>query len=209
MPVLQFLPLSSSVLQASTLIVYAKVGGQRASACMHAHPSNRALWTMHFRCCAVIPAVHQNKPTAAAAKHASLDSAAVDSALLGMQALYMLAPEECCLPVSLLCGLYHIMPGCACMALQTAPDRGPHGITAFIIEQGMPGFTTAQKLDKLGMRGSDTCELIFEDCEVGWQDHMTHLQHGGGSSKGKKHPDPLRGTKMCRGEHLPAGSSAL
>jgi isovaleryl-CoA dehydrogenase len=43
---------------------------------------------------------------------------------------------------------------------------GPRGITAFIIEKGMKGFSTAQKLDKLGMRGSDTCELVFEDCEV-------------------------------------------
>jgi isovaleryl-CoA dehydrogenase len=40
------------------------------------------------------------------------------------------------------------------------------GITAFIIEKGMPGFSTAQKLDKLGMRGSNTCELVFRDCEV-------------------------------------------
>lgn len=49
---------------------------------------------------------------------------------------------------------------------KTAPDQGPHGITAFIVEKGMRGYKTAQKLDKLGMRGSDTCELIFEDCEV-------------------------------------------
>ncbi len=49
---------------------------------------------------------------------------------------------------------------------KTDPDAGPRGITAFLIEKGMPGFTTAQKLDKLGMRGSDTCELVFEDCEV-------------------------------------------
>jgi isovaleryl-CoA dehydrogenase len=49
---------------------------------------------------------------------------------------------------------------------KTNPDAGPRGITAFLIEKGMPGFTTAQKLDKLGMRGSDTCELVFEDCEV-------------------------------------------
>jgi isovaleryl-CoA dehydrogenase len=40
------------------------------------------------------------------------------------------------------------------------------GITAFLIEKGLKGFSTAQKLDKLGMRGSDTCELVFEDCEV-------------------------------------------
>jgi isovaleryl-CoA dehydrogenase len=49
---------------------------------------------------------------------------------------------------------------------KTDPDAGPRGITAFIIEKGMKGFSTAQKLDKLGMRGSDTCELVFENCEV-------------------------------------------
>jgi len=49
---------------------------------------------------------------------------------------------------------------------KTDPNGGPRGITAFIIEKGMKGFSTAQKLDKLGMRGSDTCELVFEDCEV-------------------------------------------
>lgn len=49
---------------------------------------------------------------------------------------------------------------------KTDASRGAHGITAFIVEKGMKGFSTAQKLDKLGMRGSDTCELVFEDCEV-------------------------------------------
>ncbi|QMW24010.1 isovaleryl-CoA dehydrogenase [Sandaracinobacteroides saxicola] len=49
---------------------------------------------------------------------------------------------------------------------KTDPDAGSRGITAFLIEKGMAGFSTAQKLDKLGMRGSDTCELIFEDVEV-------------------------------------------
>ena len=49
---------------------------------------------------------------------------------------------------------------------KTDPDAGPRGITAFIIERGMAGFSTAQKLDKLGMRGSNTCELIFSDCLV-------------------------------------------
>ena len=49
---------------------------------------------------------------------------------------------------------------------KTDPEAGPKGITAFLIERGMKGFSTAQKLDKLGMRGSDTCELVFEDCEV-------------------------------------------
>jgi isovaleryl-CoA dehydrogenase len=49
---------------------------------------------------------------------------------------------------------------------KTDSGAGARGITAFLIEKGMPGFRTAPKLDKLGMRGSDTCELIFEDCEV-------------------------------------------
>jgi isovaleryl-CoA dehydrogenase len=49
---------------------------------------------------------------------------------------------------------------------KTDPAAGPRGITAFLIEKGMKGFSTAQKLDKLGMRGSDTCELVFTDCEV-------------------------------------------
>ncbi len=49
---------------------------------------------------------------------------------------------------------------------KTEPDAGPRGITAFLIEKGFPGFSTAQKLDKLGMRGSNTCELVFTDCEV-------------------------------------------
>src|SRR5512138_3332898 len=49
---------------------------------------------------------------------------------------------------------------------KTDPQAGARGITAFIVERGMRGFTTAQKLDKLGMRGSNTCELVFEDCTV-------------------------------------------
>jgi isovaleryl-CoA dehydrogenase len=49
---------------------------------------------------------------------------------------------------------------------KTDIGAGPRGITAFLIEKGMKGFTTAQKLDKLGMRGSNTCELVFDDCEV-------------------------------------------
>ena len=49
---------------------------------------------------------------------------------------------------------------------KTDPDAGSRGITAFIIERGFSGFSTAQKLDKLGMRGSDTGELVFQDCEV-------------------------------------------
>jgi isovaleryl-CoA dehydrogenase len=49
---------------------------------------------------------------------------------------------------------------------KTDTSAGARGITAFLIEKGMKGFTTAQKLDKLGMRGSNTCELVFQDCEV-------------------------------------------
>jgi isovaleryl-CoA dehydrogenase len=49
---------------------------------------------------------------------------------------------------------------------KTNPEAGPRGITAFLVEKGFKGFSTAQKLDKLGMRGSNTCELVFQDCEV-------------------------------------------
>ncbi len=49
---------------------------------------------------------------------------------------------------------------------KTDMAAGPRGITAFIIEKDFKGFSTAQKLDKLGMRGSNTCELVFQDCEV-------------------------------------------
>jgi isovaleryl-CoA dehydrogenase len=49
---------------------------------------------------------------------------------------------------------------------KTDPQAASRGITAFIVEKGMRGFTTAQKLDKLGMRGSNTCELVFDGCEV-------------------------------------------
>lgn len=49
---------------------------------------------------------------------------------------------------------------------KTDPEAGPRGITAFLIEQDMPGFSTSRKLDKLGMRGSNTCELVFEDVRV-------------------------------------------
>ncbi len=49
---------------------------------------------------------------------------------------------------------------------KTQPDAGPRGISAFLVEKNFAGFSTGTKLDKLGMRGSNTCELIFEDCEV-------------------------------------------
>jgi len=61
---------------------------------------------------------------------------------------------------------------------KTDPAAGPRGITAFLIEKGMKGFSTHQKLDKLGMRGSDTCELVFEDCEVPEENVMGTLGKG-------------------------------
>ncbi|WP_019304229.1 isovaleryl-CoA dehydrogenase [Xanthomonas oryzae] len=61
---------------------------------------------------------------------------------------------------------------------KTDPDAGARGITAFIIEKGMPGFSTAQKLDKLGMRGSNTCELVFSDCEVPAENVLGTLNGG-------------------------------
>jgi isovaleryl-CoA dehydrogenase len=61
---------------------------------------------------------------------------------------------------------------------KTDPDAGPRGITAFIIERGLKGFSTAQKLDKLGMRGSNTCELVFEDCEVPAENVLGELNKG-------------------------------
>src|ERR687895_2686927 len=61
---------------------------------------------------------------------------------------------------------------------KTDPQAGPRGITAFLVEKGFPGFSTAQKLDKLGMRGSDTCELIFQDCEVPQQNVLGEVGDG-------------------------------
>lgn len=61
---------------------------------------------------------------------------------------------------------------------KTDADAGPKGITAFLIEKGMKGFSTAQKLDKLGMRGSNTCELVFEDCEVPEENILGALGRG-------------------------------
>ena len=55
---------------------------------------------------------------------------------------------------------------------KTDPAAGARGITAFIVERGAVGFTTAQKLDKLGMRGSGTCELVFEECAVPAQNRL-------------------------------------
>jgi isovaleryl-CoA dehydrogenase len=61
---------------------------------------------------------------------------------------------------------------------KTDGEAGPRGITAFLIEKGMKGFATAQKLDKLGMRGSNTCELVFIDCEVPEENIVGGLNRG-------------------------------
>jgi len=61
---------------------------------------------------------------------------------------------------------------------KTDVAAGPRGITAFLIERGYPGFSTAQKLDKLGMRGSNTCELVFQDCAVPAENVMGELNKG-------------------------------
>ena len=63
---------------------------------------------------------------------------------------------------------------------KTDPDKHQHGITAFLIEKGMTGFSVAQKLDKLGMRGSDTGELVFQDVEVPEENLLGRLNGGVG-----------------------------
>nr|NIU62828.1 isovaleryl-CoA dehydrogenase [Stutzerimonas stutzeri] len=61
---------------------------------------------------------------------------------------------------------------------KTDPDKGPHGITAFIVERDWKGFSRGHKLDKLGMRGSNTCELFFDDVEVP-QENVLGVENGG------------------------------
>ena len=61
---------------------------------------------------------------------------------------------------------------------KTDPEAGTHGITAFVVERDFAGFTTAQKLDKLGMRGSNTCELVFENCEIPVENVMAGENRG-------------------------------
>ncbi len=61
---------------------------------------------------------------------------------------------------------------------KTDPDAGPKGLTAFLIERNMDGFSTAQKLDKLGMRGSNTCELVFKDCLVPFENILAEEGKG-------------------------------
>jgi isovaleryl-CoA dehydrogenase len=61
---------------------------------------------------------------------------------------------------------------------KTDPAAGSKGMTAFLVEKGFKGFSTAQKLDKLGMRGSNTCELVFEDCEVPEENVLNQVGRG-------------------------------
>ena len=63
--------------------------------------------------------------------------------------------------------------------MRTAPkDKGSRAMTAFIVERGMKGFSTAQKLDTLGMRGSNTCELVFENCEIPAENVLGEVNQG-------------------------------
>jgi isovaleryl-CoA dehydrogenase len=63
--------------------------------------------------------------------------------------------------------------------MRTAPkEMKSRAMTAFIVEKGMKGFRTAQKLDKLGMRGSNTCELVFEDCEIPLENVLGEVNQG-------------------------------
>jgi len=61
---------------------------------------------------------------------------------------------------------------------KTDPAAGANGITAFLVEKGLPGFTTSPKLDKLGMRGSNTCELVFDNCPVPAENVMGEVGRG-------------------------------
>ena len=61
---------------------------------------------------------------------------------------------------------------------KTRPEAGAKGITAFLVEKGMAGFSTAQKLDKLGMRGSNTCELVFDNCEIPYENVLGEEDKG-------------------------------
>ena len=63
---------------------------------------------------------------------------------------------------------------------RTDPEAGSHGLSAFIVERGFEGFSTGPKLDKLGMRGSDTCELVFENCAVPEENLLGEINEGVG-----------------------------
>ena len=74
-----------------------------------------------------------------------------------------------------LSGYYHLHVGLCTSSMSTVLHS-----PVYRVEKGMPGFSTHQKLDKLGMRGSNTCELVFEDCEVPEENVLGKLDHGVG-----------------------------
>ena len=91
--------------------------------------------------------------------------------LNGHKTWYVLIPISPCFKLSMnAINLNRITNGPVASTLvvyaKTAPELGSKGITAFIIERGFKGFSTSPKFDKFGMRGSDTCELVFDNCEV-------------------------------------------
>ena len=65
-----------------------------------------------------------------------------------------------------------------CYMRTAGKDAGSRSMTAFLVEKGMAGYRTAQKLDKLGMRGSDTCELVFENCEIPAENVLGEVNRG-------------------------------
>ena len=90
---------------------------------------------------------------------------------------------------------------------KTSPEKSSKGITAFIIENGFEGFSTHQKLDKFGMRGSDTCELVFENCVVPDSKYMR--AHSTFVSADKTIRQRTRSDRQRRsGPHVWAGSRA-
>ena len=91
---------------------------------------------------------------------------------------------------------------------KTDPEGGSRGITAFLVEKGMKGFSVAQKLDKLGMRGSETGELVFEDCEIPEENVLGGVGAGlrcrqdDPQGRGRRHPVRRRdGDPVCPRRH--------
>jgi alkylation response protein AidB-like acyl-CoA dehydrogenase len=86
--------------------------------------------------------------------------------------------------------------------MRTAPrENGSRTITAFVVEKGLDGYSTAQKLDKLGMRGSDTCELVFENCRIPDASRLGDAPVPGhrGGCRGPRRTGPQGGSAPARG----------
>ena len=86
---------------------------------------------------------------------------------------------------------------------KTDPDAGSRGITAFLVERGFPGFHPSPKLDKLGMRGSSTSELVFEDCEVPEENVL------GEEGRGRGRADERTGLRAAGADRRAAGNHAV